>query len=131
MLKVVIDTNIFVAGLTWGGLPGEIVDSWLAGKIKLVISPQIIEEIVRTLKKLKVPDPKVSELQNQLLSKTILVDPQIKINLVEKDSSDNKFLECAVEGRTDFIKTGDNHLLSIKEIRGIKILKARRFLDQL
>ncbi len=39
-----------------------------------------------------------------------------------KDKDDLKFLECAVSGKADFLVSGDNDLLSIEEIEGVKII---------
>ncbi|MFC1496012.1 putative toxin-antitoxin system toxin component, PIN family [Candidatus Margulisiibacteriota bacterium] len=131
MLKVVFDTNIFVSGIIWQGLPGEALANWLSNKIELVISRQILEELTNTLRRLDVPEEKVNVLLNQILGKATIVDPQIKVNLVKKDPSDNKFLECAIEGKVGYVISGDKHLLEIKKINGIQIISARKLLELL
>ncbi len=45
------------------------------------------------------------------------------------DTSDNKFLETAITGKTDYIVSGDQHLLDLKEYRSIPIINARAFID--
>lgn len=131
MLKVVLDTNIFISGVIWGGVPGEVVDAWAAKKIEVVVSTEIINEIDKILKKLNLPDVKVERFKSQLFSNAIIVKPQIIIDLIEKDPADNKFLECAVESQADFIVSGDKHLLDLKEIHEIKIITARELLKHI
>ncbi|WP_425274152.1 PIN domain-containing protein [Thermoanaerobacter siderophilus] len=53
--------------------------------------------------------------------------PKQKIEVIKEDPKDNIFLECALEGSCDFIVTGDNHLLQLKEYKNIKIVKAEEF----
>ncbi len=43
-MKVVLDTNVLVSGLLFGGVPGPILTAWSTGAIRLVISPPILEE---------------------------------------------------------------------------------------
>ena len=47
-----------------------------------------------------------------------------------RDSDDDKILECAVLGDVDFIISGDNDLLSLKEFRGIPIITASEYLEK-
>ena len=43
-MKVVLDTNVFVSGVFFGGLPHKILEAWRDGKIQLLLSPAILEE---------------------------------------------------------------------------------------
>jgi len=52
----------------------------------------------------------------------------MRVNVIERDPSDNKFLEAALEAKADFIITGDHHLLELREFRGVKILSPSEFL---
>jgi len=66
-----------------------------------------------------------------LLKNVEFVTPLEAIDAVEADSSDNKFLEAALEGQAVSIVSGDSHLLDLKTFRGISILSAREFIAQL
>jgi len=59
------------------------------------------------------------------------VVPRTKINWVKADKNDNKIIECAAEGRADYIVSGDLHLLELKEYKGIKILTPSEMLNAL
>jgi len=58
----------------------------------------------------------------------ILVSPSFTLSVVERDKSDDRILECALEAKGDYIISGDSHLLSLKEYQGIKILSPAEFL---
>ena len=87
--------------------------------------------ITKNLKsfKIKMDEDSVQEWKNMILENSLLVEPEEEINIVKDDVSDNKFVEAAVTGKADYIITQDNHLLRIKEFRGIKILTPKEFLD--
>ena len=46
-MKVILDTNVFVSGVFFSGLPYQILRAWRDGKIQLVVSPEILEEYHR------------------------------------------------------------------------------------
>ena len=46
-MRVVIDTNVFVSGVFWKGPPAEILRAWRAGRIEIVLSPEILDEYRR------------------------------------------------------------------------------------
>ncbi len=59
-----------------------------------------------------------------------LVIPTEKFDAIKEDSDDNKILDCAFAGRVDFIISQDNHLLKLKEFRGIRIISPGDFLKE-
>ncbi|GAJ01716.1 unnamed protein product [marine sediment metagenome] len=73
----------------------------------------------------------IKELLNLFKRKVnILYKPiTIKIALVKNYPDDNKFIECAVTNKADYIISGDNHLLSLREYENIKILSPKEFLN--
>jgi len=59
-----------------------------------------------------------------------LVKPGMRLRVLQ-DDADNRVLECAVEGRAEWILSGDHHLLGLKEFRGIQIVRVAEFLSKL
>jgi len=57
------------------------------------------------------------------------VEPQKRIFAVTEYLDDNKFLECAIEAKVDYIISGDPHLLDMKKYKTVKIVTASEFLD--
>ena len=43
-MKIVVDTNVIVSGVFFGGSPGAVLEAWRDGSVELVVSPQILEE---------------------------------------------------------------------------------------
>lgn len=64
-----------------------------------------------------------------ILSHSTTIEPIQAIDIITDDPKDNMILECAVGGKADYIVSGDRHLLSLKEYKGIKILTAREFIE--
>jgi len=125
--KVVLDTNVFVSILKKGRLR-RILNLWLDEKFDLVTSDEIIKELLKR-PKFNFSLDEIEELGDLLFEKALVYNPQIKLNVCT-DANDNKFVECAVEGKADGIVSGDPHLLELKEYRGIKILSPAEFILQ-
>ncbi len=133
MIKVVIDTNVFISSF-FGGNPKKIIDLWKKGKIKLCLSTKIVDEYIEVLKRLGLQNE--SELQELLnifsQGHNIIfsaLTPTLKI--IEQDPDDNMFIECAVALESSHIISGDKHLKSLKNYMGIKIVNPKEFLIQI
>ena len=123
-MKVVIDTNIFVSGIFWeGNFCSKIIDKWKNKNFELISSKDILEEFVETLRNLKIqmPDDMIEEWRNSIIENSIIVDPTIKLNVVNDDPDDNKSLEAGISGNADLIISQDKHLLKLREYQGILI----------
>ena len=130
-MRVVLDTNVFVSGIHRTGDSGRIISMFRDKKFELISSMPIIEEIIKTLKNFRVPLSKedISTWENIILENSLIVEPEERVEIVKEDKDDNKFIEAAISGKADYIISQDNHLLKIKEFRGIKILTPKEFLD--
>ncbi|MGC8785480.1 MAG: putative toxin-antitoxin system toxin component, PIN family [Armatimonadota bacterium] len=131
-MRVVLDTNIFVSALL-GGRLGAIVDEWRTGKFTLVVSEPIVREYVAVLQRPKfgIAAEELTATIDYLFKKAEFVSPTQAIDAVHDDPSDNKFLEAAVEGKADFIVSGDAHLLALGTFRDIAIVSGRDFIDRI
>ncbi len=130
MKRVVLDTNIFVS-MALGGLVGKINDEWRAGKFILVVSEDIVSEYLEVLQrpKLHLKSRTIAAIVSRVYRKAEFVTPEEKIFVILADTTDNKFVEAAVTGKTDYIVSGDKHLLDLKEYKSIPIITAREFID--
>lgn len=125
-MRVVLDTNVFISGIFWSGnYCSQLIDKWKNKEIELVISLEIVEELVETLRNFKIPMPEetIEEWKNLILKNSVLIQPSSKLDVIKEDPKDNKFIETAVDGKADFIISQDKHLLNLKEYKGIKLLK--------
>ena len=131
--KVVIDTNVFVSGLTFKGKPREVLDLIWRGDIEACISSFIFKELEETLKKdFSWDRDQIKHTIEKIKAKTILVQPKNKVSVIKENDDDNRILECAIEGRVQYLISGDRkHLLPLREYQRIKILSPAEFLKVL
>lgn len=139
MLRAVLDANVIISALIQPkGPSGRIVASLLEeSSFELVASPAILAEVRRSLtypkvrKYIKVSDEDVDLSVAALALIAQPIEGILRVKAVAEDPDDNKYIEAALEGRAQFIVTGDSHLKSLKSYRGIRIVTPRVFLDLL
>lgn len=139
MLRVVLDTNIFVSSLlVKSGQPAQALDAWRGRNFLLLTSPPLIAEIVNTLsyerirRKYNITDDDVAALVTLLEKDALVVPGQTEISgVIPDDPDDERVLACALEGQADLIVSGDHHLQDLKTYEGIPILTVRQFLERL
>ncbi len=130
MLKVVLDTNILVSSIFWSGASYKILGLITKGRIESYTSKVILNELKQVLKskiKYHLPEAKIQEILELTKLHSFLVNPKLKVNIVN-DSKDNKFIECAIEAKANYIISGDRHLLDIKKYKNIQIVTPSEFL---
>ena len=129
MIRVLPDTNIIISSVFWRGNPYEVVRRGILGEYQLVISTEILDEAVDKLKnKFQFPEESIQELIDILMTHCHIVDVTSKFDVV-RDKKDNKIIECAFDGKVDYIVTGDSDLLVLKDFKGIRVVKAKEFLE--
>jgi len=127
--RLVLDSNIYISALLWNGNERKLVSSCQEGKYDPIISFYILNEIERVLlKKFNLTTEVVNEYLSEILTFSDLVIPTMKINEIPDDPSDNRILETAVEGMVDYIISGDQHLLNLKQYRDILIIRTSEIL---
>ena len=133
-MKVVLDANVYVSSmLNKQGNPKRVIDGWQRGTFDVLITSAILDEIGRVLryprivKRHKQVEPAIQRFLKLLEDKAITVEPGEELGVVKDDESDNRYLECAVAGKAQFVISGDNHLLAIGEYRSIVILSPAAF----
>jgi putative PIN family toxin of toxin-antitoxin system len=134
-LRVVLDTNLLVSRyLSPRGTPALLFDLWECGLIILLVPEAILDEYRRVLRyphlrdRHHLNDDEIDNLVADIEELSVLVKPEIVVDAVRADESDNRILECAVAGGADYIVSGDNHLLSLGSYQGVQIVRAADFL---
>lgn len=131
MIRVVFDTNIILSAIVFGGKPEEAFSAARRGKCRLIVSPPILAEVSPILdSKFEWSRDDIADVIRTVGRVSELVKPNKKLRVVE-DDADNRILECAAEGKADFVVSGDRHLLTLKKFLGIPILRAAEFLSRL
>ncbi len=136
-MKITTDTNVLVSSIFWPGDSFRIIEKVENGEIELVLSEEIIEELVNVLNyeeiqnKIKNKNLEIRKTIEEIVAISTIVEPKKKLKVIKEDPEDNKILECALEGKVNCIITKDNHLLKLKEYESIKILTPEDFLNEL
>lgn len=133
MKRVVLDTNVVVSGLLFGGRPGELVSLWKRNRIIPLCSKPMIEEILGVLAypKFQLSGQEIQALLYQEILPWFEITPfESGKAYVQADAEDDKFIWCALSGHADGIVSGDMHLLSLQH-PPVPILTVQAFLDAL
>jgi len=130
-MKIVIDTNIFVSSFFWGGHPREVFERVINGFDELIITDEILKEIMSVMSSSKFNVNK-NEIEDYIriiekYSKNIVTN-NVPIS-ISRDKNDDKILQCGLDGNVDYIITGDKDLLVLKEFETIKIINPKNYLE--
>lgn len=136
-MKVVLDNNVLVSAFLWQKQLKPIYFAIKNGDIIPCFTQETWQELQRVLKypKLKSQIEKSSitaeETLGMIAAQGHFVESPIEIpTIIKEDSSDNHLLACVVVSQAQFIISGDQHLLKLKQFQNIPILTPRQFLNQ-
>jgi putative PIN family toxin of toxin-antitoxin system len=116
-MRAVLDTNVVVSALIWGGKPFDLLQAASAGDLTLFTSPVLVEELHGVLNRLHL----AARLERRSSSTeqaipfygglAAVIDPPKLIAPVSRDPDDDAVLAVAVAARADLIVSGDSDLL--------------------
>ena len=138
-LRLVLDTNIVVAGLLWNGPPRRLI-GWAIDveAVELFSSPVLLDELAHTLgystfaARIESFGTSIAGLVAQYTALVSLVMPASVPRVAANDADDDHVIAAAVAARAELIVTGDRkHLLPIGTHQGIAIVTAREVVDRL
>jgi putative PIN family toxin of toxin-antitoxin system len=129
---VVLDANIYVSALAFGGKPKRALQFGLTRRVDVAISEPIRTEVLRTLRdKFRWSEARLTEAQALIDTAATTVVPTVTLHVIERDPDDDRVLECAVAAKAEWIVTGDSDLLDLGEYEGIEIVQVNEFLGRL
>ncbi len=138
MIRAVVDTNILVSALITQKTspPRQLYQAFTTQQFLLITSLSILIEVEDVLNRDNIVkyhklDPQQRKVVIEQLATLSYIAPESVIpdkTIIERDPKDDKFLYAALYGRADYIVSGDNHLLDLKEYEGIKIVTPKDFL---
>lgn len=124
---MVLDTNVFIAAyFNRKSASARIIDLCLENKHELIFSSRLRKEVRLILKNVRAERGFQKRIQSLFMNAS-QIKPTQKIFMVKEDPEDNKFLECALEGKADYLITSDRHLLELGEFAQTKICKPTQF----
>ena len=132
-MRIVIDTNVLVSGVFFGGAPSRVLQSWRDGISHLVLSPEILVEYRRVGDELsaKYDGVSLTPFLNLVITHAEIIEAPALPERVCRDEDDDKFIACVVAGHCLLVISGDRDLLDVGEYGEIKIMSPREFLDSL
>ena len=137
-LRLVLDTNVVVAGLLWDGPPRRLLELSASGNIELFTSPVLIQELTSTLQyrkfesRIQAFKTSLADLVLQYSALSTIVVPSTVPRVVLDDSDDDHVIAAAVAARASLIITGDRrHLLPVGSHQGIAIITASEALERI
>ncbi|MFI5088781.1 MAG: putative toxin-antitoxin system toxin component, PIN family [Terriglobales bacterium] len=131
-MRIVVDTNVIVSALVFGGVPRQVLDLALTGVCSLYFSKPIQAEVERILKeKFGWSREEIHARARTIWNLGTEVSPQVSLAVITNDPDDDRVLECAVAAEANAIISGDGHLLRLVSFQSIPILSPRQFFDRL
>ena len=128
-LRLVLDTNVVVSGLLWGGHSRRLLELALDNTITLYSSPVLVDELSQTLHYAKL-SKRIAALQTtaQALvahysAVVTQVEPRQVPRVIAQDADDDQVLACALEAHAHLIASGDQHLHNLGgNYQGVRIV---------
>lgn len=129
-MRVVLDTNIIISAIVFGGKPRIIFEKIIVEKkLTGVISKTVLNELVSVLKKkFKYSEFQLDKVEKLIEENFVMTNPQNIPKVIKEDSFDNQVLAISDEFKIDYIISGDSHLLKIKTYNNVPILLPQYFI---
>jgi putative PIN family toxin of toxin-antitoxin system len=127
-MLVVLDTNVVISALLFGGKPLTFLESAAAGNLLIYTSPTLLEELHDVLKRdhlasqLKRKQSSVDQAVAFYSDLAISVTPLVIHQVVTNDPDDDHVIAVAVAAQAEIIVSGDKHLLTLGMHQAIRIL---------
>lgn len=133
-MRVVIDTNIWISGLLWQGLPWQLLRLAEQGRVELCLSYPMLQELSEVLAypkltpRLEKLGISLAELEAFVMSLAHFFDaPGSDEIIVAADPDDDMILHCAISADAAFVVSGDRHLLDLGKYGDIPIVSINEF----
>lgn len=130
-MKIVVDTNVLISGVFFGGFPRKVLSSIVEKRITAFATAEIIDEYEEIVEEMIAR--KQGNISKDILSPLIqvlkIIEPVSAVR-VSRDPDDDKFLGCAKDAKALFIVSGDKDLLVLGEYEGVLIVTAKEFCEQ-
>jgi uncharacterized protein len=125
MIRLTFDTNIWISSTLWdNSVSRKLLDKLILQSKEIFVTEDILEEYAEILKRdFNLSEEEIKEKIDIILSIAKVIEPSVNIEIVKEDADDNKVIECALESKSEYIISYDNHLLKLKEYQGIKMVR--------
>ncbi len=132
MIIALYDTNVFISGTFWRGLPRRALHLAKQGKVEVVTCESLLDELRDVLTRPDKPfclsAKEADKVINNVRGYVRLVTPTRKVDVC-RDPDDNLVIECALAGGAQYIVTGDPDLKVLRRFEEIEIVDVRTFVS--
>lgn len=130
-MKIVVDTNVLISGVFFGGFPRKILSAVVINKLTACATTEIVDEYEEIVQEMI--ERKQGHINRNLLSPLIrameIIEPVTQVKM-SRDPDDDKFLGCAKDAHALYIVSGDKDLLVLKQFENIQIVTAKEFCEK-
>ena len=130
-MKIVVDTNVLISGVFFGGFPRKILSSIVEKRISAVATTEIVDEYEEIVQEMV--SRKQGHLNREILAPLIgaleMIERVSDIQ-ISRDPDDDKFINCAKDARALYIVSGDKDLLVLRQYENIQIVTAKEFCER-
>jgi putative PIN family toxin of toxin-antitoxin system len=126
-VRVVLDTNVVVSALIWGGVPYRLLQFAAAGDIALFASTVLLDELRLTLNRPHLAS-RLTQQQSSVAQALALYDQLVTqvvpraIEPTSRDPDDDHVIACALASKAQLIVSGDRDLLVLEAVREIAVV---------
>lgn len=130
-MRIVVDTNVLISGVFFGGLPRKVLSAIVSGKITAYATAEIVDEYEEVVQEMI--ERKQGHISKGILAPLIstmkIIEPVTCVQLC-RDPDDDKFLGCAKDSCSIYIVSGDKDLLVLESYENIQIVTAKTFYER-
>lgn len=132
-MRAVLDTNVVMSAIFFGGVPFEVLSAWHNGEFELVVSDAVMAEYREIAMRMKAKSPSIEpeRWMCYIEDHATVVSAVPLATQVCEDADDDVFLACAVAANAKIVCSGDKHLLACNGWNGIEVLTPRLLCNRL
>ncbi len=121
-MRLVLDTNVLVSALHFGGRPRRLLEAVLSGRHQLVGGTAILVELEAVLvDNCRWERGRAAAARSEVEAVSDMVTP-VEVPHVCRDPDDDEILAIAIAGNADALVTGDSDLLALIRYEGVRIV---------
>lgn len=128
-MRIVLDTNVLISGIFWKGLPYKIIELFMNDRLEVVVTKKILKEYFEILDRIDTSGEIAEKWQLLILEKVLIIEENKSVQL-SRDKDDDVFINCALSADADYIISGDQDLLTLKQVWKTYIVTPRAFIKR-